>query len=1323
MQTSHIPSHSIKNLCVFVCLIFSFLFISLSCLEAATLTWDGEGSTTEWSDCSNWSSNTCPGASDIATFDSTSTKNSTLDGNFGGSVAGVNIGSGYTGTITQAHFLIVGSSNYVQSGGTFTGVTNYNITINGDFTVTGGTFGATPSTMTVSGNFTQTAGTFNAQTGKVVLNGTSSVTVDVNTTETFYELEINKTSSTDADDNVTLTGTDSLIVTSKLTLTDGQVYGGDSTAALDAQGDVTVGSSYSGGTSALNFSGGNSQSFDLTGGTNRFDSTVTINKTAGSTVTLASDLILDNTGQDLTLSQGTLNISTKNLTVLDDFTFTGGAFTNGGSNSISIGDFAMTGSSSISFSGQNSSMTLTSSFTLANANATFTSTSGTLTLTGDFTNSSGTFTHNSGTVTLDGTNQTLSGATTFYNLTKTPSTAATLTLPASTTVTIAGTTTLKGASGGALLSLRSSTSGTQTKINPQGTRSLQYLDVKDNNNTNSTVMSCTTGCTDNGNNTNWEFGPTVQFASTSSSGSESSTSVSLSVSLSSSSSSDVTVNYAVGSGTATSGGTDFTLSDGTLTITAGSVSGSISITVVNDTLDENDETIIVTLSSSTNATLGTNTTHTYTITDNDDPPSVSFTSSSQSGAESVGTMTVTAQLSTASGLAVSVPYTITGTATGSGTDYTITSSPVSISAGSTTATVTITVVSDALDEANETVILTMGSPTNASQGSTTTHTATITDDDSSTITYTCDNTCSIYVDGTLIVTDTNWRTADSYSMDLTIGTGSDDGSLIAAKVDDTSWVGGFACRIDAGGSRTQGSDFVWKVLAIDDNNPPSNWNQTSYSDSSWSGATEKAIVGQGRWGSMSSFSNSDSKAKWIWSSKWYKNDHVLFRARVNPSTNGLIIVGADNRCEVYQNGTRMGAGTDWSQPIFIPAVIQTGDVIAVHATDEGGIASLISEITWEENGTRRTVVSDGTWRLSTENVSGWESSSYTDTSWGTAHVTSSLGSGPWGTTGTLEELSRDAKWIWDSNTEGTNEVWVRKSISASPNATLTYSCDNSAEVYVNGVLMSSLSEWGTPQSTSLNLSNGDVIAVKGMDAGGIAGFIGSISYNGSTLLTNSTWKVSKGTYSDLSWAQKTYDDSGWGYAVDHGGNGISPWGNLTAISSDAHWIWTGDNNSDDTVYFRFTIGNSNTPVGQTTLYASADNSFKLYKNGVLIASGSEWSQPQSVITPLSSGDILAIEADDLGYKAGMLFYSTGTYSMVSDTSWKMSTVEQANWNTSTFDDSSWEGATDYGAYGVSPWENHISGWPSTSSHWIWSRNNVTGSSSIDSKVFFRKRVL
>ena len=64
-------------------------------------------------------------------------------------------------------------------------------------------------------------------------------------------------------------------------------------------------------------------------------------------------------------------------------------------------------------------------------------------------------------------------------------------------------------------------------------------------------------------------------------------------------------------------------------------SEAVAITIVNDGLVESDETIQVTLSNPSNATLGTNTVHTYTINDNDAYPTVAFDLVSSSGAESV----------------------------------------------------------------------------------------------------------------------------------------------------------------------------------------------------------------------------------------------------------------------------------------------------------------------------------------------------------------------------------------------------------------------------------------------------------------------------------------------------------------------------------------------------------------------------------------------------------------------------------------------------------------------------------------------------------------
>ena len=124
-------------------------------------------------------------------------------------------------------------------------------------------------------------------------------------------------------------------------------------------------------------------------------------------------------------------------------------------------------------------------------------------------------------------------------------------------------------------------------------------------------------------------------------------------------------------GTADSG-VDYTLADGMLTINPSDTSGTINISsIVDDAVDESDETVIVTLSNPSNATLGGNDVHTYTITDNDAAPTVEFTAASSSGDESVASAALTVDLSGPSSETVTVDYTVTGTASVSYTHLTL----------------------------------------------------------------------------------------------------------------------------------------------------------------------------------------------------------------------------------------------------------------------------------------------------------------------------------------------------------------------------------------------------------------------------------------------------------------------------------------------------------------------------------------------------------------------------------------------------------------------------------------------------------------------------
>jgi len=110
---------------------------------------------------------------------------------------------------------------------------------------------------------------------------------------------------------------------------------------------------------------------------------------------------------------------------------------------------------------------------------------------------------------------------------------------------------------------------------------------------------------------------------------------------------------------------------------------------------------------------------------------VAFLSATQKSLKESGTVYISVILSATSSSTVTIPFTVnsSSTATGGGTDYTITSSPVTIAAGQRTGAIGITITDETIDESDETIIVNMGTPTNAIQGSIITQTVTILDDD------------------------------------------------------------------------------------------------------------------------------------------------------------------------------------------------------------------------------------------------------------------------------------------------------------------------------------------------------------------------------------------------------------------------------------------------------------------------------------------------------------------------------------------------------------------------------------------------------------------
>ena len=188
---------------------------------------------------------------------------------------------------------------------------------------------------------------------------------------------------------------------------------------------------------------------------------------------------------------------------------------------------------------------------------------------------------------------------------------------------------------------------------------------------------------------------------------------------------DVSVDYATevtGDDNATSG-LDFTATSGRLVILAGQKSGTVTVPVLNDTLDEPDETFTLRLSGEDHATLETaDSTATGTITDDNDAATDLLVENVRGG-EGAGTIVFQVRLAIASGQEVTVDYeTVSGTATegtdcnADGADFAETSGTLTFPVGDKVPTEpdpAVTICDDLLDEHDETFGLQLRNPSNA----------------------------------------------------------------------------------------------------------------------------------------------------------------------------------------------------------------------------------------------------------------------------------------------------------------------------------------------------------------------------------------------------------------------------------------------------------------------------------------------------------------------------------------------------------------------------------------------------------------------------------
>ncbi len=260
----------------------------------------------------------------------------------------------------------------------------------------------------------------------------------------------------------------------------------------------------------------------------------------------------------------------------------------------------------------------------------------------------------------------------------------------------------------------------------------------------------------------------------------------------------VTVQYTTANGTAVAGA-DYTTTSGTVTFPTGSPSGAtqpISVLLVNDALDEADETFTITVSAPSGGGLGTVATHTVTITDNDAPPTL--TVNCQTVAETVGIATCTVTPSAPSGLVMSVLFgTANGTALAAAGDYTPVSGYVlSWAPGASGAqSVGVSIADDGWTEPAETVLGRVTAATNA----------TIAGTGESPLTITANDGTRVTIDAAL---------PGRYFADLHAGPGVDDYLLMANPTGTATTARVTYVRPDGSGTTRDVSVPAWTRISL-----------------------------------------------------------------------------------------------------------------------------------------------------------------------------------------------------------------------------------------------------------------------------------------------------------------------------------------------------------------------------------------------------------------------------------------------------------------------------------------------------------------------------
>lgn len=178
----------------------------------------------------------------------------------------------------------------------------------------------------------------------------------------------------------------------------------------------------------------------------------------------------------------------------------------------------------------------------------------------------------------------------------------------------------------------------------------------------------------------------------------------------------VKVNYATTAGSATAGNDYVEVAPTPVAFTTGSLYAYARVPINGDLLNELDESFVVSLSNSINATIDDSSANGIILNDDSAPAITVNDVSIAEGNAGTKNLTFTISLSKPSGQSVSVNLaTVDGTAK-AGSDYTAQTGTFTFSAGETSKMISVVINGDATEEADETLYIFLSNSVNASIG-------------------------------------------------------------------------------------------------------------------------------------------------------------------------------------------------------------------------------------------------------------------------------------------------------------------------------------------------------------------------------------------------------------------------------------------------------------------------------------------------------------------------------------------------------------------------------------------------------------------------------